>query len=248
MGQLLGPPVGAFAASMLGYKGSFISASALVFVTLVFCFLYVVEVPYSSDRKAGNGKQGLSKKTLFAWGLSFAITVQLMFMPGVLPNVFEMFAIKQDIALRWSGLFVMSYTATAMIGTYLLCRVVSKIGSVKLIIYLGALGILLQSFLTVSPEITSFVAARVVQTALIAAVLPLTISLFASDLSGKVIGFLNSARFAGSAMGPVIATTILAFSNMTWVYLFITGLSIVALAGFGFSFGGRQDGRLNPRL
>jgi len=241
MGQLLGPPVGAFAASMLGYVGSFISASALVFVTLLFCSLYVVEVPHRSDQRNGHGKQPLNKKALFAWGLCFTTTVQLMFLPGVLPNVFETFGIEQDIALQWSGLVVMSYTATAMIGTFLLCRLAAKIGSVKLIICVGTLGIILQSLLSASPGIPSFIAIRVVQTALIAAVVPLTISLFASDLNGKIIGFLNSGRFAGNAMGPIIGTSVLAFTELSWVYLSISGLSLLALAGFGFSFGGKKE-------
>ena len=240
MGQLLGPPVGAFAASMLGYKGTFVSASALVFITLVFCALYVAEVPQKPGQRSENGKQGLSTKTLFAWGVCFAATVQMMFLPGVLPNVFGTFGIEPDIALRWSGVFVMSYTATAMIGTYLLCRLAPKIGSVKLIICAGALGILMQSLLSVSPGISSFVVIRVVQTALIASVLPLTISLFASDLSGKVIGFLNSGRFAGNAMGPIIGTSVLAFTGLNWVYLFISGLSVLALLGFAFFFSDKE--------
>ena len=45
LGQLLGPPIGAVAASAFGYRGAFISASALVLVTLVFCFLYVTDIP-----------------------------------------------------------------------------------------------------------------------------------------------------------------------------------------------------------
>jgi predicted MFS family arabinose efflux permease len=245
MGQLLGPPVGAFAASMLGYKGTFISASVLVFITLIFCSLNVVEVPPKSGQRSEQGKQALSRKSLFAWGVCFAATVQLMFMPGVLPNIFDTFGIEQDIALRWSGLVVMSYTATAMLGTYLLCRLAPKIGSVRLILGAGTLGIAMQSLLTVSPGITSFVIIRLFQTALIASVLPLIISLFASDLSGKVIGFLNSGRFAGNAMGPMIGTSVLAFTGLNSVYLFISGLSILALAGFAFSFGEKNPAQ-NP--
>ncbi|RJR33742.1 MAG: MFS transporter [Desulfobacteraceae bacterium] len=236
MGQLLGPPVGAFAASLLGYKGTFISASALVFVTLLFCFLFVVDVPQKSGPKEGQAKRALNGKIFFAWGVCFAATVQLMFLPGVLPNIFESFGVEHDVALRWSGLFVMSYTATAMIGTYLLCRLAPKTGIVKVITCAGALGIILQSLLAVSPGIAAFVAIRMIQTALIAAVLPLMISFFASDLSGKVIGFLNSGRFAGNAMGPIIGTSVLALSSLNSVFLFISALGIVALAGFGFSF------------
>jgi MFS family permease len=235
MGQLLGPPVGAFSASVLGYTGAFISASALVFVTLGFCLLYVVEAPYKPGQRSAPEKHTLNIKSLMAWGICFTTTVQLMFLPGILPNVFEAFGIEHGHALAWSGLVIMSYTTTAMIGTYLLCKLASKTGIERLIMGIGGLGIVLQALLSVCPGMTSFVAARVVQTALIAAMLPLTISLFASDLNGKVLGFLNSGRFAGNAMGPIIGTSILAFSNLSWVYLFISGLSVLTLAGFALS-------------
>ena len=44
LGQLVGPPAGALATTTFGYQGAFISASALVLVTLVFCFFYVKEL------------------------------------------------------------------------------------------------------------------------------------------------------------------------------------------------------------
>jgi hypothetical protein len=71
---------------------------------------------------------------------------------------------------------------------------------------------------------------------LIAATIPLIISIFATELRGGVIGFLNSARFAGNAMGPIIATSVLAVSNLTILYLFISGMTILALFSFKFLF------------
>ena len=50
LGQLIGPPIGALAATTLGYRGAFISASALVLVTLAFCFFYVKEFPHESRK------------------------------------------------------------------------------------------------------------------------------------------------------------------------------------------------------
>jgi hypothetical protein len=61
------------------------------------------------------------------------------------------------------------------------------------------------------PDIVSFVTVRMIQTAMIAAILPLVFSSFPLDLDGKVIGFLNSSRFVGNAMGPVLATSVVAF-------------------------------------
>jgi hypothetical protein len=53
---------------------------------------------------------------------------------------------------------------------------------------------------------------------------------------GGIIGFLNSARFTGNAWGPMIATSILAFSSLEVVYLLISAISLLALLGFKFFF------------
>ena len=237
LGQLLGPPVGAFAAAMLGYQGAFVSASAFVFVTLVFCYLFVVDVPREDrKRKTRGGRRTLNRKTLVSWGLCFSTAVQLMFLPSILPDVFGAFHMEHAVALKWAGLVVMAYTGTALIGTYYFCRLSSRIPREKLIVFIGGIGVMLQCMLTLAPGILSFVTVRMIQTGLIAATLPLVLSFFASDLDGKVIGFLNSARFAGNAMGPFIATSVLAFAGMDWVYLFVGGLGVLTLGGFVWSF------------
>jgi hypothetical protein len=46
------------------------------------------------------------------------------------------------------------------------------------------------------------------------------------------LGFLNSSRFFGNAIGPFLATSILAFSNLLTLYLIIAGMTFVALLSF----------------
>ncbi len=79
-----------------------------------------------------------------------------------------------------------------------------------------------------------FTVIRMVQTGLIAATIPLVISMFAAERQGSLIGFLNSARFAGNAFGPMIGTSILAVSNLTSLYLFVSLLTLLALFAFRF--------------
>jgi MFS family permease len=103
-----------------------------------------------------------------------------------------------------------------------------------MILLLVILGILFQSLLSLSRGMVDFIVIRMIQTGLIAATIPLIISIFAAELKGGTIGFLNSSRFAGNAFGPMIATSILAISNLTTLYLFISGLTLFALFGFKF--------------
>jgi DHA1 family multidrug resistance protein-like MFS transporter len=236
LGQLVGPPLGALAASVLGYTGAFVSGSLLVFVTLAFCHFNVVDVQPETRQAGAPERNRLNRRAFIGWGLCFTATVQLMFLPSILPNVFEAFHIGHEVALRWSGVVVMAYTCTAMVGTYLLCKIASRVGTRRLILVAGVLGVAFQALLCLSPGILEFVGLRMAQTALIAATLPLVISLFASDLKGKVLGFLNSGRFAGNALGPMISTWVLAYGSLNGVYLFVGGLGLLSLLCFAACF------------
>jgi hypothetical protein len=96
--------------------------------------------------------------------------------------------------------------------------------------------ILLQSFFVLSRGVVDFTLIRMVQTGLVAATMPLVISLFVGELKGSTIGLLNSARFAGNAFGPMVATSVLAFSNLTTLYLFISLISLMAFLGYRYLF------------
>jgi len=235
-GQLVGPPLGSLAAALFGFKGAFISASLVMFASLVFCIFYVTDVPILPKKEKSSFRFSLGKRLLVGWVLCFASQIQLMFLPSVLPNVFEKFEIARPMALKLAGMVVMIYMTTAMIGTYLWSWVSRKYGVYRMIIFLLSLGVLFQALLAFSRGIVDFTIIRMIQTGLVAVVLPLTFSLFVSDLRGSTIGFLNSARFTGNALGPVIATSVLAVSNLPTLFLAISGISFVGLLSFKVVF------------
>ena len=90
----------------------------------------------------------------------------------------------------------------------------------------------LQALLYFSSGIYSFTAIRMLQTGMIAALFPLVITAFADDARGSTLGFLNSARFVGNSLGPLLATDILAHSDLLTLYLTISGLTLAVLFAF----------------
>ena len=238
MGFLVGPPMGAFAASVFGYQGAFVSASVILFVVLVFCYLYVKEVPLQQEKESFFGRSNMNRQTVMGWLLSFMVMVQLMFLPSILPNVLERFNLGKDIALKWAGVVIMLYTATATFSTYFWPKFSRRVGRERMIFFLVLLGSLFQALLSFSRGTIDFIVIRMIQTGLIAGAIPLVISIFAVRQKGSVIGFLNSGRFAGHAFGPIMATSVLAVSNLPSLYLLISGLTLLALFAFKFSFKG----------
>ena len=242
LGQLMGPPLGSFAAVMLGYTGSFVSASSLLFLSFICCLLYVRNIPCLPRSPKVFGRRLLDRRVISGWMLTFTVMIQLTFLPSILPKVFEGFSIEQPVALKLAGTVVMLYTATALIGTYVWTSLARRFGVSRMIRFLFLLGVLLQALLAFNRGIVDFTVTRMVQTGLVAATIPLVISVFASKSNGGVIGFLNSARFAGHGAGAFLATSILAYYGLRNVFLFISAIALLAfVASASFLREGTKD-------
>lgn len=233
LGQLAGPPLGVMAVHALGYRDSFLLSSAIMFIAALFCFVFVT--PVSTLPKAGESARRaiLDRRVIAAWVLCFSVQIQIMFLPSVLPAVLPGLGITGEAALQWAGILVMLYTFTALAGTNLWPWLSRRTGLVPMIAVLGLLSVLLQLLLMTGKGITDFTVIRMVQTGIVAAIVPLSLSLFTANPQGSVLGFLNASRFVGNALGPIMATAVLAFSsNLSVLYTSVAGLSLAALVPF----------------
>ena len=236
LGQLTGPPIGSLAAISFGYRGAFLAGSVILLASMLFCYFYVEDVPCLPKKEETSRRTGLDKPIVIAWMLCFTAMIHLSFLPSVLPRVFDHLNIEPAVGLKLAGTVVMLYTATAMIGTYLFGRLSRRIGLQKLIASLLVFGILSQAALAFTRGLFDFTGIRMIQTGVMAAILPLVLSIYARESKGGRIGFLNSARFTGNAVGPLFATSILAVTNLPTLYLSISALTLLALLGFKLSF------------
>lgn len=229
-GQLLGPPVGAFAAAHIGYRAPFIISFLMVGVSLLLCHLYVADIDKQNMDRAH--VTPLNRRILWGWILSFIATVQLTFLPSILPHILEGFHYVGDTAIKMAGFIMMGYTATAIAGNFIISRLTSTTKIKRVIVIACLAGAFFQVLLFFTGDVISFTAVRMLQTGIIAAVIPLTMSAFASEVGGTGLGFLNSARFTGNGMGPLMATSIMAASNLLTLYLVIAVSTVGAVLAF----------------
>jgi MFS transporter, DHA1 family, multidrug resistance protein len=230
-GQLIGPPLGAYAVTFFGYHSPFIIAVIVVFFSLVYCHRYVRDIPLQPKRP-DRGKP-LTRRLLSGWGLTIVGTIQLMFLPSVLPHILEGFQLNEQAAITTAGTIMMAYMATAILGNYLLVRLAYRAGIARIVVVACLSAAVLQCLLYFSAGVYSFTLIRVLQTGMIAAVIPLVIATFAGEGGGgTTLGFLNSGRFVGNALGPMMATTLLAHFGLLTLYLTIAGLTVAMLAAF----------------
>jgi len=234
-GQLLGPPVGAYLAAHIGYRSPFIFSFVLSGVTLLLCHIYVADM----DKKETYQRQKipLGRGVMWGWALILIAAIHLTFLPSILPHILDGFGLAGESALKSAGFIMMGYTATAIAGSYAISRLTPGTKLVRMIVGVCLTAAILQALLFVSRGVVSFTVIRMLQTAAIAAVLPLVMANFASGLGGTGIGFLNSARFAGNAAGPLMATTVLAGSSLLTLYLLISVLTAGTALAFWITNG-----------
>ena len=229
-GGLLGPPVGAYLAAHLGYRSPFVISVVMIGVFLLLCQIYVAEIQKKeADR---DRKISFSPAVLWGWALSFIATIHLIFLPSILPHVLGGFGLAGENALKAAGFIMMGYTATAIIGSYVISRWTPRAKLTGVIAAACLAASFFQALLFLSQGVVSFTVIRMLQTGVVAAVIPMVMANFGSKLGGTGIGFLNSARFAGMGVGPLLATFVLAGSNLLTLYLIIAAATVCAVLAF----------------
>ena len=227
LGQIFAPPLGAMAAAALGFRGAFLASSLMILGVFIFCQVGLSPLPPQPRRSTAGT---LPRRQLcLAWLVAFAATIHIVFLPSVLPTILSDFRVPETQQLVTAGIIVFAYGASAAAGSYGLSRLAAHVAPQRLVIACAAAASTFQVLLILGVGPTSFTLIRMVQTALAAGIFPLILVQVASQSHGGTIGFINTARFAGNAAGPVIATFILANSTLFALYLAL-GVGLAALA------------------
>ena len=230
LGQIVGPPIGALAAVTFGYRAAFLLASAMLFGNFLVANRILAPVP-PQPREVG--ASGEPRPAAFAgWGVGLMATVHISFLPSVLPELLQGMAVRGDRALLSAGGVVMASGVAASLGALLVSRLTFWFSTDRLILATGLLSSLALVGMSWARDPWVFTALRMIETGCISATIPLLFSLFAGKGQGRTIGALNASRFAGNALGPILATTILARSTPSMLYSAIAGLTLVSMMSF----------------
>jgi len=230
IGQLIAPPIGAYMITLVGYRLGFIIGSLIFFIFFILCHRSVKDIP--CQKTIRNSAQVMKKGLFWGWVLGLIATVHITYLPAILPHVLEKFQLREERALSYAGIIMTAYTITAILGNFLINHFVPRTKLKQIILYIGLSAAFLQAIMYITGDVISFTFVRMLQTGVVAAVFPLILSVFAAGVGGGTLGFLNSSRFAGNAIGPLMATSVVAHSNLLTLYLIISGLTLIPLTGF----------------
>ncbi len=227
LGQIFAPPLGAMAAAAIGFRGAFLGSSLMMLGVFIFCQVGLSPLPPQPRRSTAGGVP--RRQLWLAWGVAFVGTIHIVFLPSILPTILQDFHVPEHEQLVTAGLIVFAYGASAAAGSYGFSRLAARIPAKRLVLACGVGASAFQVLLILGVGPVTFTLIRMAQCALAAGIFPLVLVQVASRGYGGTIGFINAARFAGNAAGPVAATFILANLDLLSLYL-VLGMGLAAVA------------------
>lgn len=225
-GSLIGPGMGGALASVMGYRGTFM-VSSMLFMTIV-PIVYLMQMPPPAAREDSSSKFTLSdlKVILPAALVLVLVYASTTFIAPAIPWFLQLLGVPIEQLLIFT-----TFTSTLngfayLIATPILTSVVTSI-TMPILSVIAAGAILSTAFVS---DPYQFILLRITIGSIQAGITPNLLGR-KSERKGTTIGFLNSARFVGMAIGPFIATSILGngeSSNILIMFVTMAGMAFLA--------------------
>lgn len=237
-GQVLGPLLGSYAATLFGFRWAFLVAASGAVATTLFAHVVLVD-RRMSRRSRGQGGEITLPWVVAAVGLIVAATMQLVFLPPLLPYLLADMGVT-SAGVRVAGLLILSSAAAAAAGAYLIGRFTTRVGFLPTVCGCVALcSVSLWAFSWAGSPLGLGVL-RCLQAGVVAGVLPVVVGRAAREAGPGTLGVLSAARFAGNSAGSLLGTSIYGHWGATAVYHTLAGITVSVGAVFALVHGGQH--------
>jgi len=232
VGQVMGPLIGAVTAARLGFRASFCVGG----VILLGCTALVyrrVSVPPMTRAVAERGGPTNWRDVTGVAAIVLAGSLQLQFLPAILPEILPTLGVERTRLLEVGGFVIFVSGVAAALGSVVAPRLADALPEARLIPALLLLSSVMLLAFGLATSVWLLGALRFLQVLCIAPVFPIVVARIAHRARGDAIGFINSARIAAAFVGPVLATSLLAWAPAPVVYACI-GAAGAACAPLGW--------------
>jgi MFS family permease len=231
IGQVIGPLVGAIAAARLGFRASFVVGAGILFG----CGALVrwgVPDPTDAGPSGAVASSPNWRDVLGVAGIVLGGSTQIFFLTSILPQVLPGLGVANERTLEIGGLVIFASAIATALGSVLASRLADVVPERRLLPGLLVLSSVFVAALGIAGDVWTYGTLRFLQVACIAPVFPLVVARIAQSAGGVAIGVVNSARIGAAFIGPVLATTLLAWSApaLLYVALGLIGVACVPLA------------------
>jgi MFS family permease len=228
VGQVLGPLAGAVTAARIGFRPSFVAAGLILWGVAAMVWLGAPAGREAPARPAPARAASAGELALVCL-VVLSGSIQIFFLPAMLPRVLALMAVPAERALDVGGVIIFLTGVAAALGSLAAPRLADVLGERRAVpVLLGASSLAL-GLLALAGGPGALGALRFAQVLCVAPVFPLVVAGLAGRVSGQAIGIVNSARIGASFIGPVLATTLLAWTAPAAVYLVLAALGLAAL-------------------
>ena len=230
LGQVLGPAAGALVAAQIGFRRSFVIGAFMLWGCSA---LVSWGVPSGRPRDAAEGAaRTTSLRELVTVALVVLVgSTQVFFLTSILPQILPPLGVPVESTLEVGGVLIFVTGVAAALGAMAAPRLADLMGDRQAVLWFLLGSSCCLALLGAMGHVWSFGVIRFLQVLCIAPVFPLAVAAIAARASGEAIGFINSSRIGAAFIGPVLATTLLAWMRPSLVYLVLAalGLAVVPL-------------------
>ena len=228
VGQVIGPLFGAIAAARLGIRGSFILGGTILLGCAALVHWAVPRPPRAEQASAARRpvRAGeVAAVTLVVLGGS----TQVFFFTAILPHVLPGLGVDTERTLEIGGVLIFVSGVAAALGALAVPRLGELFPERQLIGALLMASSVSVAGLAAAGSVWPYGGLRFLQMLSIAPVFPLVVSRVVQHAGGAAIGVINSARIGAGFIGPVVATTLLAWTSPGVVYLLLAAIGLACV-------------------
>jgi MFS transporter, DHA1 family, multidrug resistance protein len=228
IGQVIGPLVGAITAARLGFRPSFVVGGLILWGCGALAFWGLPSATEPREPSAGAPLTRVRDVVAVALVVLGGST-QVFFLTSILPQILPDLGVPLDQTLEIGGILMFVSAVAAAIGALVTTRLAELVAERRLLVTLLCAASALQAALAVAHSVWLYGVVRFLQVLCIAPVFPLVVGRIAQSGGGSAIGLVNSARIGAAFVGPVIATTILAWTSPALLYLVLAAIGVACL-------------------
>ncbi len=226
MGGLVAPGIGGVLAAVIGYRLT-MGVSAILFI-LIFPMVLLLTLPPPSSKDLNSKSFKFSDfKALIPDIISLILVyICISFIAPTVSWFLDSFGVPKDQLLLWTAVATILNGVAFAVATPLLSETVTD-RTLPLLSLVAAVVIMSTAFVF---DPVYFIVLRIVIGAIQAGIPPNLLG-GKSARKGTGMGFLNSARFFGMAVGPILATTILGDGlspRPFYMYAVMAAISLIA--------------------
>jgi MFS transporter, DHA1 family, multidrug resistance protein len=228
IGQIIGPLFGAIAAARLGIRGSFVLGGTI----LLGCAALVhwgVARPPRGERASTSTRAVRPGEVAAVTVVVLGGSIQVFYFTSILPHVLPGLGVDAERTLEVGGVLIFVSGVAAALGA----RAVPRLGELfperKLIGTLLIASSVAVAALAVVGSVWPYGGLRFVQVLSIAPVFPLVVSRVVQHAGGSAIGVINAARIGAGFIGPVVSTTLLAWTSPGVVYFLLAAIGLACV-------------------